>query len=83
MTNYIMKGTKIREASKQKKDMRATKKELNNEPTIDTTKRKIKIKEYTKQTIECPCGVKFLILKKSRHLKSKHHQNYQQSLKIG
>ena len=39
-----------------------------------------KKKEYTKQTIECPCGVKFLTLNKSRHLKSKHHQNYEQSL---
>ena len=41
---------------------------------------KDKIKEYTKQTLECPCGVKFLILNKSRHLKSKHHQNYEKSL---
>ena len=44
MTNYIMMGAKIREANKQKKDMRETKKELNNEPTIDITKRKTKLK---------------------------------------
>ena len=43
-------------------------------------KDKDKIREYTKQTIECPCGAKFLILNKSRHLKTKCHQAYEQSL---
>ena len=39
-----------------------------------------KVKEYRQQCVECPCGGKFLILNRSRHLKSKHHQNYEQSL---
>ena len=43
-------------------------------------KDKDKIREYTRQTIECPCGAKFLILNKSRHLKTKCHQAYEQSL---
>ena len=43
-------------------------------------KNKDKIAEHNKQMIECPCGVKLTQANKARHLKSKHHQNYEKSL---
>ena len=42
--------------------------------------KKDKVKEYTSKVIQCPCGANFTQGHKLRHLKSKHHQRYEQSL---
>ena len=39
-----------------------------------------KIKEFRSTVIKCPCGVSLTQQHNSRHLKSKHHQNYEKSL---
>ena len=39
-----------------------------------------KKREYQLVKITCECGMEILRNSKPRHLKSKHHQNYEQSL---
>ena len=39
-----------------------------------------KKQEYQLVKITCECGMEILRQSKPRHLKSKHHQNYEQSL---
>ena len=39
-----------------------------------------KKREYQFVKITCECGMEILRNSKPRHLKSKHHQNYEQSL---